>query len=410
VLRRERRSSADWCGLTNGGSDWSIDCMGNKELAGRFLAVASGPEFADCPLYVGLARLVAADPAALGLYDDAPATQQIPNLLFAAVHASLLRDPSHELAAWFRTLAGTKTSGDAGLADALHAFVVARRDELHELVSSRSTQTNEVGRVAILLPSIAWATRDVGGPLGLVEIGASAGLNLRLDHVHCTYDIGGAVVACGPDTSRVRLVSEVDRSSVALPFDAIAAITIATRRGLDINPLDVEDESQMRWLQALVWPDQPERFERLRAAIDLARDLPVPVAHGDAVDDVCEVIDAVPGDEHPTVVTAWTLAYLPEERRCEFVAKLNAIGAERDLSWISIEHPSFCSGLPVAAEAASTLSADRHPVSVHRYRDGVASRAWIATTHPHGRTFAWHPPGTQTDPRRPREDTAPSGR
>ena len=230
------------------------------------------------------------------------------------------------------------------------------------------------------------------GNLGLIEIGASAGLNLRIDHVHCTYDIGGALFERGPDTSPVRLMSAADTSAGSMPLEAIASISIGTRRGLDINPLDVKDDSQMRWLQALVWPDQPERFERLRDAIDLARRMPVLITRGDAVDDLREVVDAVPEGEHPTVVTAWTLAYLPEERRREFVANLDTIGTERDLSWISMEHPSFCAGLPVAAEAASTLSHDRHPVSVHRYRNGVASRVWVATTHPHGRTFAWHPP------------------
>ncbi len=43
-------------------------------------------------------------------------------------------------------------------------------------VMARATQTNEVGRLATLLP--AFALLADGGPLALLEAGASAGLNL----------------------------------------------------------------------------------------------------------------------------------------------------------------------------------------------------------------------------------------
>ncbi|HET8954118.1 MAG TPA: DUF2332 family protein [Solirubrobacterales bacterium] len=45
----------------------------------------------------------------------------------------------------------------------------------------RPVQTNEVGRCAALLPGFLAVARETGLPLRLLEIGASAGLNLRWD-------------------------------------------------------------------------------------------------------------------------------------------------------------------------------------------------------------------------------------
>ena len=60
--------------------------------------------------------------------------------------------------------------------------------------------------------------------------------------------------------------------------------------GLDTDPIDVGDPLQARWLEACVWPDQVERFERLGAAIEIANCEGVDIRRGDAVETVAALV------------------------------------------------------------------------------------------------------------------------
>ncbi|HEX3211524.1 MAG TPA: DUF2332 family protein, partial [Actinomycetota bacterium] len=128
------------------------------------------------PRYERLALGVAGDRGLLELLERLPPAKQQPNLLFAAV----------------QYLAGPQP----GL-DAFRHFVLDHADQLLALMASRRTQTNEVGRCALLLPLLA----ALPGPLALVEVGASAGLCLLPDRY--AYDYGGTIL--GDPTSPVRL-------------------------------------------------------------------------------------------------------------------------------------------------------------------------------------------------------------
>ena len=110
---------------------------------------------------------------------------------------------------------------------------------------SRRTQTNEVGRCAVLLPALP------PGPLALIEVGASAGLCLLLDQFY--YELGPTPLGgsrhpftCGA-RSRVRSQSPRRFRRSSGGGDWI------------IHPVDVHDEDAVRWLMACVWPDHHER-------------------------------------------------------------------------------------------------------------------------------------------------------
>ena len=138
---------------------------------------------AESPLYGQLGALVSESPDLLAL--AAGSSEQTPMVFLAAVHDELLRDPAHALAAYYPTLGGDGPG--PGLAEAFTAFCADRAAALAATLSFRRTQTNEVARCGCLLPAFA-AVAD-GRPLALIEIGASAGLNLRWDHF--AYDYGG---------------------------------------------------------------------------------------------------------------------------------------------------------------------------------------------------------------------------
>lgn len=170
--------------------------------------------------------------------------------------------------------------GDAVLRDAWAALV---EDHAGELVAGldREVQTNEVGRAAALGYALAVALGDrPTDPVGsarrvrLIEIGCSGGLNLRLDRFR--LDLGrvdGAAevpFVLGDPDSHVRLAPEM-----RAPVETTGSLPpLVERIGIDPHPIDPTGDEGRLTLLSFVWPDQVERFERLAAAIDVAREIP----------------------------------------------------------------------------------------------------------------------------------------
>ena len=126
---------------------------------------------------------------------------------------------------------------------------LTHRADIVELLATRHTNTNEVGRSAVLGPALTAVAARLGAPLGLVDVGASAGLNLFCDRYRLDY---GAAGATGPADAPVRIECAVVGGA---PPIAPALPEIAARTGLDLDPVDVRDEDATRWLLACVWPD-----------------------------------------------------------------------------------------------------------------------------------------------------------
>jgi hypothetical protein len=155
--------------------------------------------------------------------------------------------------------------------------------------------------------------------------------------------------------------------------------------GIDASPIDVRDDDQVRWLEACAWPDQVERFARLRSAISLARVHDIRVEKGDAVDDVVGSIERVREHGHPVVTTSWVLNYLSPARRTQFVNALDRVGASTDLSWIIAESPRETPELPGHAGKDEDITV----ISLVTWRQGVRRVERLATTHPHGNWVNW---------------------
>jgi hypothetical protein len=331
------------------------------------------------PLYSRIAAGIADDPDLAALLIIAPEQQRLPVLLLACVHSLVLVEPDSELARYYPNIAGRDVvSGDP--MPAFRAFCTARRDRLGHLLAVRHTQTNEIGRTALFLPCFGELEREVG-PLAHVDVGASAGLNLLLPRYDFVYEPGGAVVA----GSTVRLTCGT-RGHVPVPE---RHPTVVEAVGLDPSPIDVRDPDQARWLEACVWPDQVERFERLSAAIEIARDVGVEVRRGDAVADVARFVSdrAAPG--HPVVTSSWVMNYLTAEERRAFIAELDRLGTAVDLSMVLAESPALCPELPGIPPA--TGPDQPTAVVIVRWRNGRRVAKRVADAHPHGAWMHWIP-------------------
>jgi hypothetical protein len=329
------------------------------------------------PLYSRLSAGVAEDERLAALLLRAPLEQRQPVLLFACVHDLLLAGADGDLARFYPNLTPSPDAGDP--VPALRGFCARYDTELTELLASRSTQTNEIGRCALLLPAFGLLAAECG-PLAHVDVGASAGLNLLLDRYRYRYEPGGTV---GPPASPIELACGT-RGDIPVPA---TMPEVEARLGIDPKPVDVHDDTQARWLEACVWPDQTDRFERLRAALELARSEGLTVQRGDAVRDTGPLVESIAGAGHPVVTNTWVLNYLTGAERASYVAELDAVGARRDLSWVYLESPYLTPELP---GPSGDPAIDRTVLVLVRWRSGRRTVDHLADTHPHGYWLHWH--------------------
>lgn len=331
---------------------------------------------ARAPLYARLSTAIADDPEVAGLLLAAPPSQGIPVLLFAAVHDLVLRGQAPELAAHYPNLTDRPVAGDPW--PAFRALCHDAESTLRDLLATRHTQTNEIGRCALFLPAFGLVAEDTGAPIAQVDVGTSAGLTLLWHRYRYRYEPGGDV---GP-ASPVVLPCSV-RGDVPLPA---ALPPHADGLGLDLQPIDVTDDDAVRWLEACCWPDQADRFHRLEAAVRLARESPPDVRRGDAVADVGALVREASARGQPVVTTSWALSYLSEDGRRAFVAALDAVGSQIDLSWVSLESPQQATGLPIPSDPAT----DHLTVlGLVTWRAGTRTVRRLGTTHPHGYWLHW---------------------
>ena len=285
------------------------------------------------PLYEHLSIRVAADPELLELTTHARKGQPVPNLLFGSVQFLLLKGVQHPLAAYYPAVSGNPETG--WVEDPyphFRAFCFEHYEEIRHLIATRLVQTNEVRRCACLLPAFGLVAQQAGGlPLSLVEIGASAGLNLLWDHYGYDYGESGRY---GDNHSPVQLQCHL-RGERRPVFPTIFP-SVASRIGIDLHPIDVRNAEETLWLQALIWPEHEKRRHILQRAIEIAQQEPPQLVAGDALAVLPGIMTAVPRDTTLCLFHTFVLnQFLPEARE-RLAALFAAEATRRDLYVISI--------------------------------------------------------------------------
>ena len=351
-------------------------------------------ECRDDPLYVALCRLIAARPPLLELLQHAPATQRVPNLLLAALHDRVLAGPAHEFSQYFPSVGGTRAP-DPALAAAFDSFVTAQSGALTALLASRHTQTNEIGRCAVLWPALcAVAARGARRRLALLDFGCSAGLNLGVDRYR--YDYGafslGAADAPGVPAIDCRLVGA---RAAALRESELTAPLLMARAGIDPAAVDVFDATQVRWLRACVWPHDHERAARLNLALAIAQRERFAVRrHDDCAAAIEPWLDTLPAGVLPVVFNSWVLHYFDQVARQAHVAFMRELVQRRGVVWLSAEGAHLALGdaafEPVGdAQVSDDTLAKGSQWWVTSPGAGAPSLTLLARSHPHGRWLQW---------------------
>ena len=305
----------------------------------------------ESPCFADWARGVADDPEVQARLSQLPRIKQQPNLVFAAARCHGVPAPGPY----------------AGLREAL----LEDDDAIRSTILSRSTQTNEVGRLATLTPAFAALAGDE--PLALIEVGASAGLCLYPDRYSYAWatEAGRVTAGQGP-----RLDCEVTG-----PFpERVAVPRVASRAGIDLNPLSVNDEDAMAWLANLVWPEQDERRERLRTAVEVARSDPPSLVTGDLLTELPDLVGQVGNRGRVVVFHSAVIAYLEAADRARFHEMMTELVADGRCHWVSNE------GANVLPEVTAT--GPQVPDDLASFILGVDGRV-VAWTHGHGRSMTW---------------------
>lgn len=323
------------------------------------------------PLYEAIITACANSEDVMEFVSSLPSHAHQPNLLLAAMHERVIQGLDPTLTPFY---SGAR-AGDVGRL--FVESVLASRDILGQVLSSRFTQTNEIGRVATLAPALSVIPEREN--LTLIDVGTSAGLTLHLDDCFIDY---GSYGSLGPIDSKVRV-----QAQVLSGHPPLRRVQFGRRIGLDRNILDPSNPDDARWILACVWPDTG-RFERTRDALALAAKYPSELIEGDALETLSDLLSSVQG---PIVVTTtWVVAYMDIEYRARLSAELMAASQQRDIYWISAEAPGVVSHLPEALPPKIDGPLPSVVGLVTFTKGDIADARVLAHAHSHGSWIWWY--------------------
>jgi hypothetical protein len=327
------------------------------------------------PLYRGVAVALSESDEALGAIELAPARKRHPTVILAALHDLALAGRAPALAEAYAA-----HDGDAAAGAAI-GTLLEMTDSVAAIAAHGRLRTDATGPHTVLYPAIAEAGRRVGAnSVGLIDVACCAGLNLNLDRVGITYSDGKSL---GDPSSPVQLSSSIvgDR-----PIPARAVPGVVARVGIDVDPLDMTDADDARWLRACVRPDHDELAAQLEAEIALAATGPPLLLRGDAIELLPDACARVPAGALPVVTTTWALSQFSPEIRPSFLDRLDEAARGRPVAWVSVEGVGVAPAIPTLGDRRAS---GHSIVGVAVFdRSGVRAEA-IGRCWSRGRWLSW---------------------
>jgi hypothetical protein len=263
--------------------------------------------------------------------DLRPGRDAVPLRIIGAVHREVLAGRAPTLAAHFPSVGGTP--GPTLVKEYLEVLGSRREAIIDGL--GRTVQTNEVGRTTMLVTGLSHFAREFGvDDVHLREVGSSCGLNLLVDKFF--FAVGGATA--GDPHSTVRFEDDAWGQP---RVDIRGFPRVASRAGCDIAPLDAHDTEDRLTLLSFVWPDQEQRFVRLRGALDIAAVDPAfqqPEA-ADAAEWINRQLGDIAADEPVVVFHSIVWQYFSQETKDNFRSALQDHVARRSAptAWLRME-------------------------------------------------------------------------
>ncbi|MGE8035596.1 DUF2332 domain-containing protein [Lysinibacillus sp. NPDC093692] len=276
------------------------------------------------PLYEHLANKIADDDELLKVAASIPQGQPVPNLLLAGVQY-LLSSSKDDLVHFYPSLT-TAPKAISGVYPVFKAFVLSHSDELKTLFQEKLVQTNEIRRCSYLYPMMTEIYEHHKKPLAFIEIGASAGLQLGMDQYNYCYNQQLHI-----NNSNNDFILSSENQGQPLPTSISNAPVVCKRVGIDLNPIDIHNEEELQWLQALIWPEHQERRLLLNHALPILKELDLQLIKGDAIKLIKDISREIKEEAMLVVYHTHVANQIPMELRLELMKQLKEISIERPL-------------------------------------------------------------------------------
>lgn len=332
----------------------------------RYHFALAPEDYERLPFYTALLHELESDDFALTLLAGVRLEQRNPMLILATLQLAALRGhvvlgPIYDEARHGELLEPDRAA--RRVLEVIHERPELIRDELW-----RSTQTNEPGRSAVLQVLVADVVGESAEPINVLEVGTSAGINLCFDQFPVnTKDDGNALTLVCDD------LTAIDRSRL-MP-------RVASRVGIDPNPLDLENVEDRRWLKACLWPEERRRHERFDAIVAARPSWPdVTELKGSALERLSDAFDHGRAGSMTVVFNTWVAFYFTPAEQLAYYDELTRRCRDENVAWISIESTMVQWPGVEIDEAAHHRGASQIVVT----RPGSSPSRW-GWCHAHGR-------------------------
>lgn len=338
--------------------------MDYGKLANKFNRFATKECRGSSELYEYLSLQIAQDKEILDLASHSQPGQPVPNLLLGAVHYLLLRGKEHKLKYFYPSfVAEPQNIGE--VYPYFKDFCMENKGEIISLLKNRLVQTNEVRRCSYLYPVFNYIYEIARKPLALIEIGTSAGLQLFWDKYSYSY---GTDEIFGNSASNVIITSEVRGDKI--PTVNMDSPPVAVRIGLDLNTIDLTNEDEYLWLQALIWPEHEDRRELLSSAAEYVKKSSVTLIEGDGTELLMELEKEISEEYAICVFHTHVANQMPQESKARLLRNVELVGAKREIFHLY----------------NNIFDGDLH---LDFYIEGREYRKKVGETDGHGRWFTW---------------------
>ncbi|MFD1851288.1 DUF2332 domain-containing protein [Oceanobacillus bengalensis] len=338
--------------------------MEQNILSEKFINFAIKECKGSSQLYEYLSLKVAEDKEILKLASHAREGQPVPNLLFGAVHYLLLKGKTHNLKEFYPSITKKSRSVEESYAY-FKDFCELYTDEVIPILKNKLVQTNEVRRCSYLFPTFKYIYDIVKKPLALIEIGTSAGLQLLWDKYGYSYETNEIY---GDKNSEVHISSQIIGENPPFLHGGIPPVT--SRIGIDLNIIDLTNNEDYLWLNALIWPNHNERRDLFKKAARYIRANPLTLIEGDGVKLLPELSKDISREYSICIFHTHVANQMPLDMKKRLLEQVKMIGADREIFHVY----------------NNIQDRDLH---LDYYIDGKEYANKVGKTDGHGRWFSW---------------------